>query len=139
MAIQVKVPGLGESVKQAKLLKWHKHDGEAVKIDEPLCELESDKANVDMPAEAAGIIHQKKREGDTVRCRRGHRRDRSHRRQQPQSRRRAETSGSTPADSAAGSGRVAIRRKISAPPCADCSPKISSIPNPSPAPGPRAG
>jgi 2-oxoglutarate dehydrogenase E2 component (dihydrolipoamide succinyltransferase) len=66
MAIQVKVPGLGESVKQAKLLKWHKHDGEAVKIDEPLCELESDKANVDIPAESAGIFHQKKREGDTV-------------------------------------------------------------------------
>jgi 2-oxoglutarate dehydrogenase E2 component (dihydrolipoamide succinyltransferase) len=66
MAIQVKVPGLGESVKQAKLLKWHKHDGDAVKIDEPICELESDKANVDIPAESAGIIHQKKREGDTV-------------------------------------------------------------------------
>jgi 2-oxoglutarate dehydrogenase E2 component (dihydrolipoamide succinyltransferase) len=66
MAIEVKVPGLGESVKQAKLLKWHKHDGDAVKVDEPICELESDKANVDIPAESAGIIHQKKREGDTV-------------------------------------------------------------------------
>ncbi len=66
MAIEVKVPGLGESVKQAKLLKWHKHDGDAVKIDEPLCELESDKANVDVPADSTGIIHLKKREGDTV-------------------------------------------------------------------------
>jgi 2-oxoglutarate dehydrogenase E2 component (dihydrolipoamide succinyltransferase) len=66
MAIEVKVPGLGESVKQAKLLKWHKHDGDTVKIDEPICELESDKANVDIPAESAGIIRQKKREGDTV-------------------------------------------------------------------------
>jgi 2-oxoglutarate dehydrogenase E2 component (dihydrolipoamide succinyltransferase) len=66
MAIEVKVPGLGESVKQAKLLKWHKHEGDAVKIDEPLCELESDKANVDIPAESAGIIHLKKREGDTI-------------------------------------------------------------------------
>jgi len=66
MAIQVKVPGLGESVKNAKLLKWHKRDGESVKVDEPLCELESDKANADVPAESAGIFHPKKREGDTV-------------------------------------------------------------------------
>ncbi len=48
MAIQVKVPPLGESVKQATLLKWHKQDGEAVKVDEPLCELETDKANADL-------------------------------------------------------------------------------------------
>ena len=66
MAIQVKVPGLGESVKQAKLLKWHKHDGDAVTIDEPICELETEKANADIPAESAGIIHPKKREGEMV-------------------------------------------------------------------------
>jgi 2-oxoglutarate dehydrogenase E2 component (dihydrolipoamide succinyltransferase) len=66
MAIQVKVPGLGESVKQARLLKWHKHEGDAVNVDEPICELESDKANVDVPADSTGIIHLKKREGDTV-------------------------------------------------------------------------
>jgi 2-oxoglutarate dehydrogenase E2 component (dihydrolipoamide succinyltransferase) len=66
MAIQVKVPGLGESVKNAKLLKWHKGEGEAVKIDEPICELESDKANTDVNAESAGILHPRKREGDTV-------------------------------------------------------------------------
>jgi 2-oxoglutarate dehydrogenase E2 component (dihydrolipoamide succinyltransferase) len=66
MAIEVKVPGLGESVKQAKLLKWHKHEGDSVAVDEPLCELESDKANVDVPAESAGIIHPKRREGETV-------------------------------------------------------------------------
>src|SRR5579872_7417524 len=66
MAIDVIVPNLGESVKQAKLLKWHKHDGDAVKTDEPLCELETDKANVDVPAQSSGVIHLKKREGDTV-------------------------------------------------------------------------
>jgi len=66
MAIPVKVPGLGESVKQARLLKWHKHEGDAVNVDEPICELESDKANVDVPADSTGIIHLKKREGDTV-------------------------------------------------------------------------
>jgi 2-oxoglutarate dehydrogenase E2 component (dihydrolipoamide succinyltransferase) len=66
MAIQVKVPGLGESVKQAKLLKWHKQDGQTVGVDEPICELESDKANADVTAESAGIIHPKKREGEIV-------------------------------------------------------------------------
>jgi 2-oxoglutarate dehydrogenase E2 component (dihydrolipoamide succinyltransferase) len=66
MAIQVKVPALGESVKQATLLKWHKQDGEAVKVDEPLCELESDKANADLPAEAAGVLRRKRKEGETV-------------------------------------------------------------------------
>ena len=57
---------LGESVKQAKLLKWHKHDGDAVKTDEPLCELETDKANVPLNSSAAGVIQQLKNEGDTV-------------------------------------------------------------------------
>jgi 2-oxoglutarate dehydrogenase E2 component (dihydrolipoamide succinyltransferase) len=66
MAIQVKVPSLGESVKQATLLKWHKQDGEAVKVDEPLCELESDKANADLNAEVAGVLRRKKKEGETV-------------------------------------------------------------------------
>ncbi|MGD0462786.1 MAG: 2-oxoglutarate dehydrogenase complex dihydrolipoyllysine-residue succinyltransferase [Tepidisphaeraceae bacterium] len=66
MAIQVKVPSLGESVKQATLLKWHKQDGEAVKVDEPLCELESDKANADLNAEVAGILRRTKKEGEMV-------------------------------------------------------------------------
>jgi 2-oxoglutarate dehydrogenase E2 component (dihydrolipoamide succinyltransferase) len=66
MAIQVKVPSLGESVKEAKLLKWHKQEGQAVAIDEPICELESDKANTDMPAPTAGVFHPKVREGETV-------------------------------------------------------------------------
>jgi len=66
MPIQVKVPGLGESVKQAKLLKWHKQDGQTVNVDEPICELESDKANLDIPADAAGVFHPKKREGEMV-------------------------------------------------------------------------
>ncbi|HEY1922627.1 MAG TPA: 2-oxoglutarate dehydrogenase complex dihydrolipoyllysine-residue succinyltransferase [Tepidisphaeraceae bacterium] len=66
MAIQVKVPALGESVKQATLLKWHKQDGEAVKVDEALCELESDKANADLNAETAGVFRRLKKEGETV-------------------------------------------------------------------------
>src|ERR1700722_1112929 len=66
MAIQVKVPALGESIKQALLIKWHKADGEAVKMDEPLCELETDKANVDVPATGTGVLRRMKKEGEQV-------------------------------------------------------------------------
>src|SRR5579875_1540343 len=66
MATSIEVPALGESVKQAILVKWHKADGEAVKADEPVCELETDKANVDVPAPASGTFRRVKDEGDTV-------------------------------------------------------------------------
>src|SRR5437762_7204998 len=66
MATQVQVPALGESVTQATLIKWHKSDGQNVSADEPLCELETDKANVDVPAPSAGVVRHVKEEGDTV-------------------------------------------------------------------------
>jgi 2-oxoglutarate dehydrogenase E2 component (dihydrolipoamide succinyltransferase) len=66
MAVQVEVPSLGESVTQAILVTWHKKDGDAVAVDEPIAELETDKANVDIPARAAGILKRLKEEGDTV-------------------------------------------------------------------------
>jgi 2-oxoglutarate dehydrogenase E2 component (dihydrolipoamide succinyltransferase) len=67
MAIDVIVPPLGESVTQAILIKWHKGDGAQAAMDEPLCELETDKANVDIPAPAAGVIRRVRNEGETVR------------------------------------------------------------------------
>jgi 2-oxoglutarate dehydrogenase E2 component (dihydrolipoamide succinyltransferase) len=66
MAIDVVVPPLGESVTQAILLKWHTPDGAQVKVDQALCELETDKANADIEALAAGVIRHVKKEGDTV-------------------------------------------------------------------------
>lgn len=66
MATPVEVPSMGESVPNAVLVKWHKSDGEAVKIDEPLCELETDKANVDIPAPTSGVLKRLKKEGDQV-------------------------------------------------------------------------
>jgi 2-oxoglutarate dehydrogenase E2 component (dihydrolipoamide succinyltransferase) len=66
MATPVPVPELGESIKEARLLKWHKADGDAVQIDEPICELETDKANVDIPAPSAGRLHRLRKEGETV-------------------------------------------------------------------------
>src|SRR5690349_18462592 len=66
MATKIEVPGLGESITQAVLLRWLKNDGEYVAADEPIVELETDKANVDIPAKSAGVVRQKKKPGDTV-------------------------------------------------------------------------
>jgi len=58
---------MGESVTEAVLLKWHKQDGDFVEQDEPLAEMETDKANVDVPANAAGILKRITAEGTKVR------------------------------------------------------------------------
>ncbi len=66
MPTNVTVPGMGESVTEAVLLRWLKNDGDAVAIDEALCELETDKANVDIPSPVAGVFRPAKNAGDTV-------------------------------------------------------------------------
>ena len=66
MSISVKIPPLGESITDAVLVKWHKKAGQSVSKDEPLCELETDKANVDVPSPSAGVITTTVSEGDTV-------------------------------------------------------------------------
>jgi len=66
MSSNVEVPSLGESINEVVLLQWLKREGESVKTDEPLCELESDKATVDLPSPTSGVLHQLKRAGETV-------------------------------------------------------------------------
>ena len=67
MAIDIKVPSLGESVTEATVGKWFKKPGDAIKLDEPLCELETDKVTVEVPAPAAGVLADiAVKEGDTV-------------------------------------------------------------------------
>ena len=56
MAIEIKVPALGESVTEATVGQWFKKPGEAVAVDEPLVELETDKVTVEVPAPAAGVL-----------------------------------------------------------------------------------
>jgi 2-oxoglutarate dehydrogenase E2 component (dihydrolipoamide succinyltransferase) len=56
MAVEIKVPALGESVTEATVGKWLKQAGEAVKVDEPLVELETDKVSVEVPAPSAGVL-----------------------------------------------------------------------------------
>ncbi|MCC7350277.1 MAG: 2-oxoglutarate dehydrogenase complex dihydrolipoyllysine-residue succinyltransferase [Phycisphaerales bacterium] len=66
MSTNVEVPALGESVTEAILIKRLKADGDVVTVAEPICELETDKANVDLPAPVAGVVRWAKEEGDTV-------------------------------------------------------------------------
>src|SRR5215204_2806872 len=53
MATEIRVPTLGESVSEATIAKWFKKPGDAVKADEPLVELETDKVTLEVPAPAA--------------------------------------------------------------------------------------
>ena len=67
MAIEIRVPTLGESVTEATVGKWFKKAGDAVKADEPLVELETDKVTVEVPAPASGVLGEiKVAEGQTV-------------------------------------------------------------------------
>ncbi|KAB2882358.1 MAG: dihydrolipoamide succinyltransferase, partial [Albidovulum sp.] len=67
MATEVRVPTLGESVTEATIATWFKKVGETVAADEMLCELETDKVTVEVPAPAAGrLVEIVAREGETV-------------------------------------------------------------------------
>ena len=67
MTIEVRVPTLGESVTEATVATWFKKPGEAVAVDEMLCELETDKVTVEVPSPAAGSMGEiVAAEGDTV-------------------------------------------------------------------------
>ena len=54
--VEMKVPVIGESVNEVTLSQWLKGNGDYVKLDEPICEFESDKATLEFPAEAAGKL-----------------------------------------------------------------------------------
>ncbi|MXX37933.1 MAG: dihydrolipoamide succinyltransferase, partial [Gemmatimonadetes bacterium] len=56
MSVQVEIPSMGESVSEVILLEWLKGDGERVERDEPLCVLETDKANVELPSPVSGAL-----------------------------------------------------------------------------------
>ncbi|MFG1397000.1 2-oxoglutarate dehydrogenase complex dihydrolipoyllysine-residue succinyltransferase [Roseixanthobacter pseudopolyaromaticivorans] len=67
MATEIRVPTLGESVTEATIGKWFKKPGEAVKADEPLVELETDKVTVEVPAPSAGVLAEiVAKDGETV-------------------------------------------------------------------------
>ena len=66
MAIEIKVPSVGESITEVTLVKWLKKDGEWVERDEIIAELESEKATFEINAEQAGMLKTIAVEGDTL-------------------------------------------------------------------------
>jgi 2-oxoglutarate dehydrogenase E2 component (dihydrolipoamide succinyltransferase) len=63
----IRVPTLGESVTEATIGKWFKHAGDAVAVDEPLVELETDKVTIEVPSPAAGVLAEiAAKDGETV-------------------------------------------------------------------------
>src|SRR5947208_14071329 len=66
MPVEIKVPSVGESVTEGILSRWLKKDGEAVRADEPVVEMETDKATQEIVAPTAGRLKIGTPEGTTV-------------------------------------------------------------------------
>lgn len=66
MALQVKVPTVGESISEVTIANWLKKDGDVVQLDEVIAELESDKATFELTAQQAGTLKILRQQGDTV-------------------------------------------------------------------------
>lgn len=66
MAVEIKVPSVGESITEVTVGAWRKKEGDYVKVDEVVCDLESDKATFELPAEAEGTLHILAQEGDVL-------------------------------------------------------------------------
>jgi 2-oxoglutarate dehydrogenase E2 component (dihydrolipoamide succinyltransferase) len=66
MPVDVRIPQLGESITEAEIVRWLKADGEAVEVDEPIAEIETDKATAELPAPASGVLEIVAKEGSTV-------------------------------------------------------------------------
>ncbi len=66
MKVEIKVPSIGESINEVTLSTWLVEDGETVDMDQSLCEFESDKATLELPAEVAGVFTKVAKEGDDL-------------------------------------------------------------------------
>jgi 2-oxoglutarate dehydrogenase E2 component (dihydrolipoamide succinyltransferase) len=66
MAIDIKIPSVGESIQEAVLAEWFKKDGDVVEKDEPLLVIETDKVTLEVVAEASGVLKILIKEGETV-------------------------------------------------------------------------
>ena len=62
----MKVPAVGESITEVTISTWLKKEGDFVKLDEVIAEVESDKATFELPAEATGILHVVAKEKETL-------------------------------------------------------------------------
>lgn len=66
MSFEIKIPAVGESISEVTVGQWLAEDGAFVQMDDPICELESEKATFEVNAEIAGILTHKAKAGDTL-------------------------------------------------------------------------
>src|SRR5439155_9626358 len=66
MAVEIKVPSVGESITEGTISRWLKKDGDAVRADEPVVEIETEKATTEVSAPQAGTLRITVPEGQTV-------------------------------------------------------------------------
>src|SRR5205814_9161814 len=66
MTVDVHIPSLGESVSEGVIVRWARQDGDSVRADEVLLELETDKASMEIPAPQSGVLHILKPQGEKV-------------------------------------------------------------------------
>ena len=66
MSFEIKIPGVGESITEVTVGQWLAEDGAFVELDDPICELESEKATFEVNAEVAGKLQHKANVGDTL-------------------------------------------------------------------------
>ena len=66
MILEMRVPSPGESIKEVEIASWLVQDGDYVEKDQAIAEVDSDKATLELPAEASGIITLKAEEGEAV-------------------------------------------------------------------------
>ena len=66
MILEMKVPSPGESITEVEIAQWLVKDGDYVEKDQPIAEVDSDKATLELPAEKSGVVSLKANEGDTV-------------------------------------------------------------------------
>ena len=67
MALTLRVPALGESIREATLGAWKRAEGDEVAADEPLVEVESEKATLEVPSPGAGVLRKiLRKSGETV-------------------------------------------------------------------------
>ena len=66
MVLEMKIPSPGESITEVEISQWLVKDGDIVNKDQTIAEIDSDKATLDLPAEASGKITLKAQEGDSM-------------------------------------------------------------------------
>jgi 2-oxoglutarate dehydrogenase E2 component (dihydrolipoamide succinyltransferase) len=66
MPVEIKVPSVGESISEGSIARWLKNDGDTVQQDEPIFELETEKATQEIPAPASGTLNIRAKAGDRV-------------------------------------------------------------------------